>query len=680
VIAALLQIGFALSLAAQTATGADSPTSRSYAPADFAQFAPKSALDMLQRVPGFSIREEDTDRGLGTASGNVLVNGQRISGKSNDVLSALSQISSKDVEHIDIVDGATLNIPGLTGQVANVIVRSTGIKGQWGYYPEFRSHYSDPRLGRFDISAGGAAGPVEYTIGLDNRANRSAAGGPTWIYNTNRSVIEERHDEWRSNSDRPRFFGKAGFKGGEQIANINVSYTHLMFDYLENGLRRSSDGSSRNRKVTIDEKGNSYEIGGDYEFGLGAGRLKLIGLSNGKNVPSVTDVVTTPEGAAATTIEGERFSGDGDQRETIGRAEYRWKRHGGDWQISGEGAFNRLDNTSHLFELRPGGVFEEVPLPGATARVSEDRYEVMGSWARPVTPKLTLNASAGGEYSRLSAGGPSRARTFYRPKGEFSSAYKISPRTDLNVKLARRVGQLNFFDFLASVNLRDDIRTAANPNLVPQQSWELDIESVRNLGAKGTMSLRLYGRLIDDIIDTIPIGETGQAPGNLDQAKVYGIESRSTVNLDSYGWRGARVDATFQVERSRVKDPLTGEVRPISNSLLHGTSASLRHDIPRSNFAWGTDWDYWYYAQDYRLTEVGRQWEGPIWGDIYVEHKNAFGTGLTVKGGIYNLISARSFWDRTVYNGRRSESSIAFIEHRDRLIGPVFSFSIRGKF
>src|SRR5688500_6127305 len=44
-----------------------------YTPADFARFAPKTALDMLNQVPGFSIRGEDTaSRGLGQASGNVL--------------------------------------------------------------------------------------------------------------------------------------------------------------------------------------------------------------------------------------------------------------------------------------------------------------------------------------------------------------------------------------------------------------------------------------------------------------------------------------------------------------------------------------------------------------------------------------------------------------------------------
>src|SRR5215208_772091 len=169
---------------------------RTYTPADFVQFAPRTALDMLNRVPGFGIKQEAEERGLGEATGNVLINGQRISGKSNDVVTELSRIPAQNVERIEIVDAATLNVPGLTGQVANVIVRSTGIKGQWAYRPEFRSYYTDPLLTRFEVSVSGTTGPVQYTLGLDNRGNRSGAGGPTWIFNPSHALTEQRDEEW----------------------------------------------------------------------------------------------------------------------------------------------------------------------------------------------------------------------------------------------------------------------------------------------------------------------------------------------------------------------------------------------------------------------------------------------------------------------------------------------------
>jgi outer membrane receptor for ferrienterochelin and colicins len=674
----IVSLVVAASAFAQTTPAPADPAARTYVPADFAQFAPKTALDMLNRVPGFAVKAEDQARGLGEASGNVLINGQRLSGKSNDVVTELSRIPASNVDRIEIVDAATLKVPGLTGQVANVIVRSTGINGQWAYRPEFRSYYTDPLFTRFEVSVSGTKGPVQYTLGLDNRGNRSGAGGPTWIFGPSGSLVEERDEEWRGNSEQPRFSGRFQFDApGTAVGNLNVLYGRLYFDYLENGTRTQTSGTQALRHVTVDEHGHNYELGGDYEFELGKGRLKLIGVGRGSRYPNETTVITTfNDGSPAA---GFRSTGVGDEAERIARAEYRWTAGAAEMQVSAEGAFNSLDNTSRLFEMNGSGIFEEIPLEGGTARVDEDRYQVMGSYGRPVSKNVTMKLSAGGEYSQLAqAGAGGTTRDFYRPKGELTLGWKVSPLTDVNVKLARRVGQLNFFDFLASVNVRDDIKTAANPDLVPEQSWNVDVETVRNLGTLGSTTLRLYGQRIDDIIDYIPIGTSGQAPGNIDQATVYGIQSRSTFNLERIGWNGARFDAELQWQDSEVEDPLTGEKRPISNSLQEFFYFALRYDMPKTDWAFGTDYSYQLNAKSYRLTEVGRLWEGPVWGSVYVEHKNV--AGLTLRAGVHNLLAADSMWDRTVYTGRRTTDPIDYIEHRDRQIGPIFAFQVRGKF
>lgn len=674
-----------LAVAALTATAAGQTAppaaaaggKRIWVPADFAQFAPRTALDMLNRVPGFSIRQEDSEeRGLGQATGNVVINGQRVSGKSNDVVTELSRIPAADVERIEIVEGEALDIPGLTGQVANVVVRSRGISGQWAYRPEFRSYYTDPLFTRFEVSLSGTKGPVQYTLGFDNRGNRSGAGGPTWIYDRDGRVIEERDEEWRGNAERPRVSARLVYDGpGDALGNLNVSYGRLYFDYLETGTRTGTRGGDYAREVTADEHGDNYEIGGDYEFALRSGRLKLIGVARGSSYPNETTVIDRHTDGEWT---GFRFTRTGDDAELIGRSEYRWTRGVAEWQLSAEAAFNSLDTASRLFEAGENGVFEEIPLSGGTARVNEDRYEVIGSHNRPLSARTTMKLSAGGEYSRLAqvgAGGTTRA--FWRPKGELSAAWKVSPRTDLSAKLARRVGQLNFYDFMASVDVANEQKTSANPDLVPEQSWELDVEGARGLGNYGRTTLRLYTRLIDDIIDYIPIGESGQAPGNLDRATAYGIESRTTFDLDRAGWPGARIDAHFQWQDSAVEDPLTSERRPISGSLQEFADVALRHDVRNSDWAWGTRLSYQLHALTYRLTEVGRRWEGPVWGDLYVEHKNV--AGLTVRAGVYNLLGAESMWDRTVYAGRRTDP-VDYVEKRDRRIGPIFSFAIRGKF
>jgi hypothetical protein len=651
--------------------------SKTFLPADFTRFAPRNALDMLRNVPGFTIREATQERGLGTATGNVLINGQRISGKSNDVLTELGRIPASNVVRIEIREAATLNVPGLSGQVANVVVKADAFSGQFAWRPEFRQRNTDPLFTRGEVSVSGKLGKLDYTVGLQNNSSHSGAGGRTNIFNANHEFIEHREDVWTGNVENPKASARLTWDGpGSSVANLNASYQFFYYDYRERGERTGPGLIDRLRRVTNDEDYWALEVGGDYEVALAGGRLKLIGLFRTDHDLFGQGVRTAF--ASADPDSGSRFAQIADTDERIARAEYRWKWGKSDLQISAEGAFNSLDNVTHLFSLGAAGDFTEIPLPGGTATVKEDRYEVMASLGRPLSPKLTVQLAAGGEYSNLrqiGAGGLSR--TFWRPKGLFSAAWKATPRLDLNFKLQRRVGQLNFGDFLATVNLTDDRQNAGNVELVPTQSWEADLEATRNLGRYGTTTLRLYGRLYDDIIDIVPIGPDGESPGNIDHASAYGAEWKTTFNFDPMGWRGAKLDARFQLEQSRVEDPLTGQSRRISNSLMQFFDITLRHDIPDSDWAWGANANYNLYALNYRLTEVGRLWEGPVWASVYVENKDVL--GLTVRATIGNIFAATSMWDRTVYQDRRT-GPVAFIEHRDRLIGPIFSFQVRGKF
>ena len=115
--------------AAPAPAGQTTTPLRSFDPVYFAQFAPRTALDMVRQIPGFSIAEGEDRRGLGQVSSNVLINGERFSGKSNDVVSELGRIGAANVIRIELIDGATLNLPGLTGQVVNIVSKVDSLTG-----------------------------------------------------------------------------------------------------------------------------------------------------------------------------------------------------------------------------------------------------------------------------------------------------------------------------------------------------------------------------------------------------------------------------------------------------------------------------------------------------------------------------------------------------------------------
>src|SRR4051794_23737481 len=135
----------ALAQSAAEALAKPATAKRVYTPADFARFAPKTAYDMLTQVPSFSIRSADQERGLGQASENVLINGQRIANKSGGAIDELQRTSAASVDRIEIVDAASLGIAGLSGQIANIILRASRAgSGQYEWKPSFRAHYAMP--------------------------------------------------------------------------------------------------------------------------------------------------------------------------------------------------------------------------------------------------------------------------------------------------------------------------------------------------------------------------------------------------------------------------------------------------------------------------------------------------------------------------------------------------------
>jgi outer membrane receptor for ferrienterochelin and colicin len=150
-------------------------TVTTYRLADFARFNPRNALEMVNRVPGFTIRGENDQRGLGQATANVLIDGERVSSKSENLFDRLRRLNTDRVDRIEIVDGATLGIPGLSGQAANVITRPGGISGRFEYRTSFRPRYARPSYFGGEVSLAGSAQDLEWSLAYSHGTGRGGA-------------------------------------------------------------------------------------------------------------------------------------------------------------------------------------------------------------------------------------------------------------------------------------------------------------------------------------------------------------------------------------------------------------------------------------------------------------------------------------------------------------------------
>jgi len=674
----ILSQSYGLTAYAQAAATADSDT---FAVAFFEQYAPRNALDMVAQIPGFQLQGADNRRGLGQGGANVLINGERLTGKS-DVGSQLTRIVAESVVRIEIKDGASLKIPGLSGQVANIVTKKTGNSGTWSWAPEFMERQR-VNLTHAHLTYSGTTGNLTYTAELRNEANRSGDWGPETLTAADGTVFEIRDERGRYHFDGPGAVLDLTWKPKEDhIGNLNLEYNKENFANTVRSSRRAQTARGQDLETVF--KGGEDEwnakIGADYELPLtigflGDGKIKAIGYYRFERSPSRSQFSTFS--LDGTQQSGSIFDRLADESESIARAEYSWARtEGRDWTFGVEGAFNVLDIESNL-QVLENGAFVEQTLTGATNRVEERRAETTLTHSRALSPKWDLQISAGVEYSKLEVVGE-RSDDFIRPKGYVRATYKPNDGTSIRLDIERRVGQLSFFDFISSVDVADNIDQVANVNLVPQQDWRIGLEYDRDFGKGFTVNVNPYARFISDLVDRIPIGDDGDAVGNIDKAFLYGIDFNTSIKGDRWGWDGTQFDLDIQWRDSRVDDPVTLNSRQISRDLKTFWNARFRHDIPNSQWAYGGGVrEYADYKGFCLFTTDDPTLDRPI-TSAFVEHKDVF--GIKVKVELINLIDSIEDFTREVLTDRRDRGDLDFAEFQQRKFGPILNIEFNGTF
>ncbi len=684
--------GYAQNAAAQDVipTTNSSEKTDSYIPDYFVQYAPRTALDMISRIPGFQIIASSSKRGLGNGGANVLINGERISGKTN-AGDQLSRINASNVVRIDIVDGAALDIPGLSGEVSNVITKNTLMSGSWNWNPQIRDNLR-PNFLKASATVSGETGNLSYAATLRNNSFHFGNRGIEERFLADGNLIETRFEDGQFNGDNPGIATSLTWRPKpDHIVNLNAEYNFFNFNTVERSQHTSIisiPGESDDNQTIFSRAEDEWnaEIGGDYEFPTGpnalGGKLKLIGFYRFEHSPTVSRFDTFSDtGAQTGNISGSRFFRVADEAEAIGRAEYSWSNpKGQDWQIGIEGAFNYLDIASDFLTLNPStGDFVEIPLPGSSSRVEEVRTEATLTHSRSLSAKWDLQVSGGVEYSEITQTGINgQVREFVRPKGFITTTYKPNDSLNIRTKIEREVGQLNFFDFTSSLNLQDGLNDTGNANLIPEQTWLGSVEFDKSFGAGNTFKAKFYAELISDLVDRIPVGTDGDAVGNIDSANRYGVDINATIKGDKWRIHGTQLDLVLQLRNSSVDDPLTDISRRLNNDIKTRWQVAFRHDIPKTNWAYGADVNHEVRSASFRLNTISLDTKTQPFMEAFIEHKDIF--GLKIRATVLNILDQQDDFNREIFTTRRDVGVLDVVEIRNRPFGTGLRLNVSGTF
>ncbi|MFL6846542.1 MAG: hypothetical protein ACJ8ER_16870 [Allosphingosinicella sp.] len=663
--AALLMAGTAAG--AVQAPGANGRTV--YEAAYFAQFAPSNALQIVQRVPGFSLDVGNQDvRGFGQAAGNVVINGQRPSSKSDTLETILARIPASRVARVEIGPGDLFGSE-FAGkpQVLNLVTTAAG-----GLAGTFNGTLRRTYTGRVEpdvtVSALLRRGQSSFNASLGYQAFPTTEEGFDRVTSLPSGDLIEYRRKVNRIADRT-LFASAGWElnaGDNRTAHLNLRASQNWFELGQKNDVFPVGGTIRDDRLTQDYSNRDYEVGGDVTRPLLGGGLKLIGLATRRHRHNVDTSLNRVHSVVTGGIVQDL---DNQRDETVARLV--WNRsdfHGWSVETGVEGVINKLDSDVNIFRIDSAGGQTRIDLPVDQAVVKEYRGEAFVNAGRPLSKTLRMDLGLTYEASRLTVSGDATAERvlkFLKPKASLD--YRDKSGWHAQVSLARTIAQLNFEDFISTAELTNDRVNGGNADLLPQRAWELLVTLEQPILGDGLVKVEAGYNRISLVQDRIPTPEGFDAPGNLGNGRMFILKSTVDAPLQRFGIKGGRFTAHTSLIDTSVEDPYTHRQRHFSGFNLFAADASFRQDLGK--WAYGATLFVNAPTYFFRQDEIDKPYSDP-YVQAFVEYRPNPKT--TVSFNLDNASNAPAFRGRTFFTpDRRNPFPDQFeFRHRNKHIIP----------
>ena len=448
----------------------------------FAEFNPITAQDMVDRIPGVGgatgsgggfgggAGGGNGGRGLGGGGGSeIIINGKRMAGKSNQASGQLDRITAGQVDYIELIRGTSgdLDVRG-SGVVVNVILREELSSTALNVGVNTDRYADGESQSGGSVAVSGNLAKLGYVL--------SASAEPRYYHRITYedSVLGDftandaiREDQIR---DQTSYNYSANFDyefSPNSSARLNALYSQndnpTTLARRTVNLRVYPNTVALQREELPGERDN-WEIGADYELRTQQGsRFKALIISNQGNVDNIRkryDVAD--DGSEELTL----FLDTGSvTKERIARGSFTFDIFDSqDVEVGIERAQTILDSRL-AYGIKDANGNPDPTLGGLVAQsvsnavstVEEMRYEpfLIHNWQ--LNSQMSLETSMLYESSEISQSGEkslSRDFGFFKPKIDFR--YDLTPQLQVRGTVEKRVRQLRFGDFVASNDDQDN--------------------------------------------------------------------------------------------------------------------------------------------------------------------------------------------------------------------------------
>ena len=689
----------------------------------FTEFAPVTAQDMLDRIPGAGGGGSSGFSGGGFPGGSsggfsrggggrggrgfgggsrgseILINGKRTAGKNNSTSGQLDRITAEQVDYIQIIRGTSgeLDVRG-SGQVINVVLFEQLTSSSISYEASAsrsRDHTVKPGG---DLSYSGQRGGLNFLFNANVQKPYS-----DYISKEN-SILGDFSPNDLVREDRVT-------EGDTAMFSTNLDYEiNSNSSARINALFREGDGPTELFRRTTDLKVNpntvllqreesptetdNWEIGGDYEYNTARGdRFKILFISNEATFETTRQRWDVEDDGSET--KNLFLDNASTTRERIVRSSYTMDiLQGQDIEFGAERAQTILDSNLALGLASSTGTpsadfggLVPISVANANSSVEEIRVEsfIIHNWI--FNPRMSLETSVLYEDSEITQSGDvskKRDFDFIKPKVDFR--YDLTPTIQLRGSIEKVVEQLSFNDFVAATDRNDEDSNiqAGNENLRQEWYWKYDINAEYRLPNDiGVVSGNIFFEDWQDRIERIDVSPSEDnlqaANGNIGDGQAWGVNLSASIRMRMIDMPNLLISSRLSLADSRITDPFLGIERRMRYKDRGRWTMGFRHDISRWNMNYGLTWsqEFTGNSKRYDIDDIEISSRDPF-TNAFVE-VIAFG-GTTFRLEAFSFNNAKFCRERQRFVGRISDGILEEIEDQCGNSGRRLSLRVSGTF
>ena len=666
-----------------------------YDQAYFRQYNITNAADAIKRIPGvenlssgnnsYEPGDNNKRRGFGSSGTQILINGERQSSKSNNIIKTLERINVDSLIRIEVIRGTEAGLDVRSdGVIVNIIVDGNLSKdsGTWsaalGYLTSGSSNWRG--IGSWSTKIK----KTDIILGFERIGDLNSRKYNEFTVDQEQSLLYYRLRETIEYQSSNRVNIDLNSKLNDK-STIRIN-TLVWFNGKENApqIQEYFSPSDINneafyKKINWDrrEDNDGWEFGGDWEYQINKNnsfklRVVLTEENEDQNDTSfLDDTIDSYRNSDETNIRKEN--------ERIIRLSFNkliGKSNSLEYGI--ESAYNKLNRTFNLIYFDKDSVATNAGLINTSGLVEEDRYEGFLSYNIPLSKKIRTELALNYEWSEISQSGDinlSREFKYWKPRIDIKWDYKNNRQIRFNIE--RNVGQINFDDFISSYDQFEETIRAGNPDLKPETSWEVKLEHEWRLpNDGGVVTIKGLASKIDGPVDRLPIdgyaGIGNLGSGEKTQARIDGsIRINKLLEGGVFRFMG-------YLQSTEVIDPVTNIKRDFSWYKRWQTMIGLRQDVPGGKYSWGLT---------YRSQSQFNIYDPYLWGRFAQDPTLSFGFTAKINPRLnFNFIAKNildtnfGFGRKLIYNGFKSNNDLLIQENFDINEHSFFKIELEGTF